>query len=968
MRNLFVFLLCLIALPGVAQNGTITGTVTEHDNSDAPAFGAIVRVDSTSYGSPCDFDGKFKLSVPPGTYNITCQYTGYIPVVAKNIVVTSGKATEINFPLTDHLEIIAGDSGGIVTITDVRITGTTGTMLKDIKEGNVATDGQTKQEIKATPVPDASGVAKRIPGVTIVDNRFIIVRGLSERYNAVMLNGVMAPSVESDVKAFSFNLIPAPMIDRFMIYKSASPDMPGEFAGGVVRLTTTEIPDQTSLTFNYQFGYRSGTTFKPFTINTPQKGDVFGMGLKARDLPDGFPANVRDITDPEELQKWGQALGNKWTMTDGNANPDQRFNLTYSYRLSKPKYQFGNITGINYSNTNSYWAVHKQDFNAYSPITGNQDTLIDYSDENFVNSVRLAVIQNNALRYGKTGQHRITFKNLYNQLADNETTIRNGENFEDGDERREYSFHYVQRTIYTGQLGGQNSFNDDRTKLDYTLAYSMGTRNDPDWKRARYSRPLGSTANDPYYIYVPASVVPFFLSRLHVNMKEHAYAGAANIERKITVGSNKEAKKDGYTFTVKAGTYIESKEREFAVRNIGYKFASTNIFMTDILTLPIDSVFMTENINNDSGFAIDEDTHKADAYIATNKLIAAYGMVVFPIGKFTGKTDDLTHERIRVSMGARMEKNVQRLNSNRMNEDTVMVNNDELRVLPSVNVAFNLTDRMLIRTAYGKTLNRPEFREIAPLYFFDFINNSINEGNDSLKTCVIDNIDLRWEFYPRNGENITIGAFYKRFENPIEMYFVPGVGGGGIRSFTWSNAPKAVNYGFEIEVRKKLDSVNVPVIRNISVVANAAYIFSEITLAQGYSGPQDSKRPMMGQSPWIVNAGLFYQNDSIGFQFNVMYNVIGPRVVVAGVLDVREIYEMPRHQVDLSIVKTFGKRKNVDLRLNVIDLFNQETLLLQDKEGDGTLDRINDNRMSSFRRGTYATIGVTVRLFEPRKN
>jgi TonB-dependent receptor len=968
MRYLFVFLGCVLANAMLGQNGTITGTVTEHDNSDAPAFGALVRVDSTKLGAPCDFDGKYKISVPAGTYNITCQYTGYIPATAQKIVVSAGKTTVVDFPLTDHLEIMAGDSGGIVTIVETRITGTTGTMLKDIKEGNVATDGQTKQEIKATPVPDAAGVAKRIPGVTIVDNRFIIVRGLSERYNAVMLNGVLAPSVESDVKAFSFNLIPATMIDRFMVYKSASADMPGEFAGGVVKLTTTEIPDQTSLTFNYQFGYRNGTTFKPFTINTPQKGDVLGMGLGARELPGGFVGNIRDITDPDQLQQAGQSLGNPWSLTDGTALPDQRFNLTYSYRLSKPTYQFGNITGINYSNTNSYWNIRRMDFYTYDPNTGIADTLIDYDDKNYVNNVRLAFVQNNALRYGKAGQHRLTFKNLFNQLGDNETSLRTGNNYEDGEERHEYSFHYMQRRIYTGQLGGQNEFNDGKNKLDYALAYSSGTRNDPDWKRARYSRPFGSLPDDPYYLYVPAQAVPFFLSRLHVSMREHAIAGAVNYEHKITIGESKEEKKDGYTFTVKVGTYVESKEREFGVRNIGYKYGNVAIYQhPEILSAPIDSIFIPENINHDSGFAIDEDTKKADVYIATNQMMAGYALAVFPIGKFKGQHDEMNHERIRMSMGVRAEKNVQQLNSNRINGDTVIVNNDELRILPSVNIAFNLTDRMLIRTAYGKTVNRPEFREIAPLYFFDFINNSINAGNDSLKTATIDNLDLRWEFYPRNGENITIGAFYKRFVNPIEMYFVAGIGGSGVRSFTWANAVEATSYGVEIEIRKKLDSVDVPVIRNLSVVANAAYIFSEITLTDQQIVGQDTKRPMMGQSPWIANLGLYYQNDSIGFQFNVMYNIIGPRVVVAGILDVPEIYEMPRHQVDLSIVKTLGKRKNIDLRLNVIDLLNQENLLLQDKSGDGQLDRIADNRMASFKRGTYATIGITMRLLEPKQ-
>lgn len=973
-RFLIVSLLTLCVLTAWSQNGTISGKVVETENNNEPSIGAILRVDSTKFGAQTDFDGNYKISVPPGTYSVSCKQMGFAPVVVTNVVVVAGKTTPLDFQLAKASVLMGDTTKGFVVIYADRPKEAVAPMLEEIQNGDVAVDGTTANEMKKSTSTDAAQAARKLPGVTLVDNRFIIIRGLSERYNAVQLNGIMAPSVESDVKAFSFNLIPAAMIERFMIYKSPSPELPGEFAGGVVRLTTTEIPQQTSLNINYQFGYRTGTTFQPFHSNEVGDRDAYGLGLKSRALPAGFPANVQSLAfEPDQLQAAGQMLPNTWGMSAGNANPDQRFNLTFSYRMSNPeKYktlQFGNVTSINYSNTNSYWQSRKLDYYAYDPVLMNRDTTIDYLDDNYVNSVRVAFVQNNAIRFGKEGQHRLFLKNLFNQLGDNETGIRNGSNYEDGEYRNEYSFHYVQRTIYTGQLGGENAFNENRTRINYAVGYSMGKRDDPDWRRARYYKAFSAQDSDPYYLLIPNSAQPFFLSRLYVAMDEHAIAGSFNFEQDITIGADTATKKAGYTFEVKAGSYYESKERTFAVRNLGYKAGS---FMTyqnyDMQILPVDQIFTTENINNVDGFAIDEDTKKSDRYVATNDLIAGYVMTVLPFGSFKGKTDEKNHPRVRVSMGARAEKNIQRLNSNRQqNDDTVMVNNDELWLLPSVNVALNLTDRMLVRAAYGKTLNRPEFREIAPLYFYDFINNTLNEGNDSLKTATINHIDLRWEFYPRPGENITVGAFYKHFVNPIEMYFVPGVGGSGVRSFTWANAPEATSYGAEIEIRKKLDSINAPIIRNLSIVGNAAYIFSEITLSDSYTGPQDVKRPMMGQSPWIVNAGLFYQNDSCGLQVNVMYNVIGPRVVFAGVLDFPEVYEMPRHQVDIAIVQTLGKRKNVDVRLNITDLFNQETLLLQDKEGNG-LNRIDDNRMQSFKRGTYVTLGVTVRLFEPKKD
>lgn len=971
MRFYLVLLLGLLGFRAWSQNGTITGTVTEKDNNGEPAYGAIVRVDSTKYGAPCDFDGSYKINLPPGTYTVSCKYTGYVPVTFTGVVVDAGKTTPLNIELTAASIIIGDTTKGFAVIYADRPKDAIAPMLKEIQEGNGSTEGTTKKEIAETTAPDAGQVAKKIPGVTLVDNRFIIIRGLSQRYNAVILNNILAPSVESDVKAFSFNLIPAPMIERFLIYKSPSADLPGEFSGGVVNLTTTEIPQKTSLNFNYQFGYRSGTTFQEFDINRVGNKDQFGLGLTTRALPAGFPSNVRNVTDPQLLQDLGRSFDNTWGTSSGHAQGDERFNLTCSYRHSNPAkfpaFQFGNVTSVNYSNTNQYTRQRIWDYNVVRSA-GVDDTTVDYTDDNYVNSVRMAFVQNNAFRFGNAGQHRFTIKNLFNQLADNETSVRNGRNIEEGDFRKDYSFHYVQRTIYTGQIGGEHDFNNKRTLVDWTVGYSMGKRDDPDWRKARYSKIFGALDSDPYYLYVPFQAQPFFLSRLYVSMKEHTVAGAVNVVQKITVGADSAKSRKGFTFTIKTGVYYELKERAFQIRNIGYKAASFQTFGNyALMTEPIDSVFAMENINLIDGFALDEDTKPSDAYVASNDLTAVYLMTNLPFGSFRGKTDLKQHERIRVSIGTRMEKNTQQLNSNRPNGDTVIVNNDELRFLPSVNVTCNLTDRILVRAGYGRTVNRPEFREIAPLYFYDFINNSINVGNDTLKTAVIDNMDVRCEYYPRPGENITVGAFYKHFVNPIEMYFIPGVGGGGIHSFTWANAVDATNYGMEIEVRKKLDSLNIPVIRDLSIVGNAAYIFSDITLVNDYNGPEATHRPMMGQSPWIINAGLFYQNDSIGLQVNVMYNVIGPRVVVAGTYDAPEIYEMPHHEINCAIIKTLGKRKNIDMRVNITDLLNQDYLLIQDKDQDGVLDRENDNLMQQYKRGTYFTFGITFRLFEPKE-
>ncbi|MEO5643662.1 MAG: carboxypeptidase regulatory-like domain-containing protein [Bacteroidia bacterium] len=962
--RLTILALFLLVLRGFSQNGTLSGTITEEVNGEL-VIGAVVIVDSLpKYGAVTDFDGKYLIKIPAGVYTITCHFTGYAAVSVKQVNVTAGKNTPLDFILSSRLD-------SIVVIYDTRPTGTISAILDTIHNGNGSADGLDKKSISESVAVNASDVAKKIPGVTIVDGRFIVVRGLSERYNAVLLNNVFAPSAETDVKSFSFDLVPSSMIDNFMVFKSPSPDLPGEFAGGVIRITTTDIPDHNVLHVGFAGGFRSGTTLNSFNINEGAKGDFFAAGSGSRNLPSTFPTTAQvhspDFTAQAQTDA-GKSLSNNWAYTTKNAPADIRFNTAWEYRYSKPDsagkkgFQFGNITAVNYSNTYLNYVSNRLDYNTYDAVNQKSDTIFHFTDSIYTNSVRLAIVQNNAIRFGKQGSQRITVKNLFNQMGDNETTLRGGINHESGTLHKEYSYRYTQRSIYTGQINGLHEFNHKNTVIDWTAAYSLSRRSDPDWRKARYTKDISATPDDPYYLYIANSPSPSFLGRIFIDMHEDIVAGAANYSQAIFIGGDSLSKKKRYSFTVKTGVYIEQKERSYSIRNLGYVFAHVNTFNWDIATMSLPEVFNPQNINDTDGIKIADATKAADQYVASNSLQAGYLMAIIPLGNFKGKTDGKDHERVRISTGVRFEHDVQRLNSKTIQNDTVIVDNDILSVLPSINIAWNFSDRMLMRAAYGKTLNRPEFREIAPLYFYDFLTNSINSGNPALKTPSIENYDLRWEFYPRAGENITFGAFYKKFTNPIEVYFIPGVGSGGTRSFTWGNAPVAINYGMEIEMRKKLDGINVPFIRNLSIVANAALIKSEIKLAEENNGLTSNKRPMMGQSPYIINAGLFYQNDSIRFRVNATYNVIGQRIVIVGVPGVPEVYEMPRHQIDLAIIKTFGAKDNIDVRLNITDLLNQETLLLQDANEDGKLDRSTDQRMQYYKKGTYFTFGVTVRI------
>ncbi len=470
MKFYLTFLaLVLLANTGFTQTGTISGTITEQSNGQ-PIIGAVIIVDSLKpvKGTVSDFDGNYALKLAPGVYSLSCRYTGFSPVTITGVTVAAGKTTPLDFSLSVTLD-------SVIIIYDTRPTRSTSAVLDTIHHGNTVAVGKSGDEIRETPATDAGQVARTLPGVTLVDNRFVIVRGLSERYNAVLLNNVLAPSVESDVKAFSFDLIPSAMIDNFMIYKSASPDLPGEFAGGVIRVNTTEIPDNNGLQVNYQAGYRNGTTFQPFSMNGGTTADLFAYGSKSRQLPDGFPANLRPLMasgDAQALQDAGRSLNANWGYTTRNAPADVRFNATWNYKYSKPGgngrngFQFGNITGLSYSNAYSAFTSYRLDYNVYDTINGHSDTLFSYEDAVYRQAVRVAFVQNNTVRFGKGGNQRITLKNLFNQMGDNETILRTGKNMDESNYRQEYSYRYTQRSIYTAQLGGLHLFNNKNTQLN----------------------------------------------------------------------------------------------------------------------------------------------------------------------------------------------------------------------------------------------------------------------------------------------------------------------------------------------------------------------------------------------------------------------------------------------------------------------------------------------------------------------
>jgi outer membrane receptor protein involved in Fe transport len=928
-----ILLLIFATITSFAQTGTIRGTVKDAISKE-DLVGSVVFIEGFGKGAAADINGFFQLNkVPAGTYKLKVSFVGYKTKLIDNVKVISDNVTEINVVIEEESSIL-----NEVRVVGTRQTNTEISVISEIKAAQQIVSGISAAQITKTLDRNAAEVVKRVPGVTIFGDRFINIRGLNERYNTVMLNNTFTPSMESDIRSFSFDIIPSNQIDRILVFKSPAAELPGEFAGGVVKIFTKTIPDQNSLTIDYGTSYRDGTTGKDFF--TPQSGNLAWTGFNQgfSDLPKYFPGTdeLKNIalTNPQRLQQVGQSLKNSWTPVKSSAMPDQRLAITGAFKKEFGDVRVGNVTAINYSNSRTNFNKVQNDY-GYSTIerTGKADELSVFNDEQYTTAIRVGILHNWAVRINDN--HAIEFKNLYNQLSNAQFIDRNG--FENGANWKIESFNQNYRGIYTGQLLGRHNFNQGKTKVDWVMGYNKSFNQLPDYKRFRYS-------SDGRLLVPQGAVQTFNLGRTNIQLDEKALTGGLNLAQKFTLkkGATDDANKD---LELKAGIYYEAKDRTFTARNLGYVQASSSQF--NIGELAIDQIFSPQNINTTNGVKIDEQTNKSDAYSASNNLMAVYASGNYSFTK-----------KFNIIAGLRVENNVQKLNGfDNRNGLPVNPNLSVTSLLPSVNLSYNFSEKSLLRLAYGKTLNRPEFREIAPFTFYDFVLNRVITGNPELKNANVNNYDFRYEFYPTPSEIVSIAAFYKDFTTPIEVVFTSAAN----PNVSFANAQSAYSTGIELEVRKSLEQVSSnPLINKLSLLFNGTFIYSRVKLSQDIAANQSDNRPLQGQSPYVINGGLNYNNQKSRFQVNLLYNVIGKRIYAVGNnfgALYPDWYEMPRNVLDITFSK--GITKNFIVKGGITDILNQKALILQDGNQDKNYDSSKDQIIQSYSPGSVFSLGLT---------
>lgn len=902
--------------PPPAGLGTVWGVVRSGQGG-APLPEALVVVVGQKALVATDLDGKFRLDLPPGTYSLRVVADVHAPARVNQVVVRQGYALRVDVPLrldTRGLEEVEAIEA------DVERSGTEA-QLALRRSSARASDSIGAQDIAKTPDRNAADAVRRVVGATVVDGRYITVRGLGDRYTNSLLNGAPLPSPEPDRQAVPLDMFPTLVISDLTVHKTFTPDMPGNFAGGTLDIHTRDQPEK--LTFQVQagLGMNSISTFTKRLDYPGGSTDWLGMDDGGRALSRALPATrisrIRpDGTLEPNLTEYGRAVSARMGLERTFTLPHGSLSAVFgnSHDLGK-KRKLGYMVGLSYSR--KFSARRDEIIRTYGVDPSRPGQLLtfnDYRGETGLDTVGMSGI--GSLSYSFDDDHKLTLTTLGSRMADKESRRIEGFNEEQATEIRDERQRFLGRQLVYGHLKGDHrlrALNDAR--LTWNAVVSRATMSDPNLRESVYA--LDPTAG---YVF-----------RESTQSGQHFYAQQGETTRVFGLDWLQPLKSAGQAPNIKLGALATLRARSFRSRR--FRFIRNPSADAAAFRQGPEQLFTPDNVG--SALELEEWTRPTDSYAAHYDVLAGYAMTDVPLG-----------ERLRVVVGERIEAGQQRVDSFDPFAPAGTLSSTQLNrtdLLPSANVIVKLSEKQNLRFAATKTVARPQLRELAPFVFSDFLGAREILGNPELDRTTIANFDARWELFPGSGQVLAVSGFHKRFHKPIEPIIIPT--SRGVMSY--QNAAGAENTGVELEGRKSLDFLWKK-LDEFSLLANFAVIHSRVELDAAQGGVQTSSaRPLAGQSPYVLNLALDWAHDATKTRLRALYNVAGARIAQVGQNGIPDTYEQPRHLLDLSAAQGLGD--HFDVKATIENLLDAPVKWTQGDDAGAAI-------ASSYRVGTTAWV------------
>lgn len=911
---LAAFFLALVSF-AQAQNIKLTGKVLNEKND--PLQSVSIKIVGGG-GTTTDQEGRFSLSLTPGKkYEIEFSAVGYEAKTINEVEVIAGQVNELNITL--QIKAQTGDNVTVSAKSSARKE-TVNAVISFQKNTNTVASVISAESIRRSPDKNTGEVLKRTPGASIQEGRFIIVRGLADRYNQAMLNGILLTSTEPDRKTFSFDLIPAAMIDNIVINKAFVPELPGEWAGGLIQVNTKDIPSKNFFNVQIGTGFNTQTTGKTF-FKDAQGGKLDWLGTDdgTRALPSLYTRKSEfDMLSPQEKTNIGKQMRNNWAPSSSNAGPNFSFQANGGFSGKLFGKNIGGTFGINYNRSNKNLRLLNR-VNVIDENTFAVSLVSNFDDDKYVQEISAGAL--GSLSFQFNPKNKISFKSIVNINTGNSVTQRTGYDISRSEDLKGSEFSFKQNTFFTIQANGEHTLSAP-LRFKWYGAFNILDGYIPDQRRILYTKTTGT--NDPYLLLISGTLSQQSGSRIYQNLSDYIYTGGGDLSYNFNgFKKQKQTLKVGYMFQVKDRLYdAQLFANNLPIGNNALRMLGPGV------------VFTEANFGNgtDNKFGFDAIKGNSFRYLANTILNA--GFVQF---------DNQFSKNLRLVWGLRVE-NYDQLVGSVKKWDPRHTHSVITDYLPGFNFTAKLNQKTNLRITGSQTVVRPELRELTFLNLYDFELNASVQGNPDLKRTKVSNFDLRYELYPKAGEVFTGGIFYKHFDNAIEQ-FLNG-GGGGASTFTYLNAKKARSFGVEIEMRKKLDFANA--LKNFTFQANASYINSKVN-----DTTLKLERPLQGQSPYVFNFGLLYDLEKAGFNATLLFNQIGERIYLVGdaFAGAPDIYEAPRALFDLQLAKKMFKNKG-EVRLNISDLLNKTQYFYQNANNKRSFQKNTDPFRFTRKNGT----------------
>ena len=933
---LFVCTLGLSVAPALAQNAKpstaaesvrVTGIVRDESNAISLP-GVPVEVIGTGQVVYTDVDGRYMVQVPAGAHLLKIALEGYDP---KTIAVQAGMeriiALDIGLRMTRFAETVTVTARAM----DVE-TSSAEAQLVERKQASVITDNLGAQEMKQNGDSDAAAAMQRVTGLSLVDNQYVFVRGLGERYSNTTLAGSVLPTTEPDKKVVPLDLFPSGLIDSVQVNKSYSPDRSAEFAGGLVQIVPLRLPFQPVVDVSYGMNFFSTATGKDIPLSPLGRRDWLGFDSGSRGLPSAFPVNKivrRGIFTPavgyslDEMNAFGRLLENRWSPRRTSGRPGQNWSGTLGNRFGK----FGLVGSMTHSYKEQFVEERRQFFRVENADTGELESVNDYAMQTGTQRAQVGVVANASYQF--TTNHRLSIENFYTHSGRDEGRTFDGPNTENNFWYQNSRLSFVEEGLLSNAIGGEHFFQGlSNSRIDWRVNYAQATRNEPDLREVLYQATMardvssGVFARTGSFVLADESQSGF---RLFNDLHDDTVDVAAN----WAISSAARGRPTQYKFGV---SYVE-RSRDFQSRR--FRFIP-NVLNKDTavpvnLQLTPEELFDAANIG--SAFRFAEETRPVDAYDGEQTTAAGYGMVDIAISTCS-----------RLVAGARVEQFDQQVNTFDpfgLFITRISAENKNTDVFPGINFVQALTPNSNLRFGYSTTVNRPEFRELAEFEFTDVVGNRAVRGNPNLDRALIQNVDARWERFAGGRGVVAASVFYKHFDKPIERVVIAGAQ----PIATFQNSDRARNVGIELEAGHAIT-------KQLFVNANYTFVDSTIELLPEQRTVQTSlERPLAGQSKNLFNFSAAYVIR--GFSSRILYNYFGDRISDVGANEAPDIIEQGRGSLDVVFAQKIG---GLGVRLTFENLTDSEYLFTQ---GEGA--QRQDQRV--FRPGRTIAISFGYNVF-----